>query len=142
MAKIVIHYAQAKRESTEDAMRFIRKVLHEIRFIARLSVSHGSYTTGALARSIEAKGPVLSLGGIVRGEVGSDESYARIVEDGAAPHVILPNPPRRYMKFYWRKVGQVVRLRKVNHPGMRGKGYLAEAARTAGRRYNLRVVIY
>jgi hypothetical protein len=39
-------------------------------------------------------------------------------------------------------VGQVVRLRKVNHPGMRGKGYLAEAARTAGRRYNLRVVIY
>lgn len=46
------------------------------------------------------------------------------------------------MKFYWRKVGRVVYLQKVRHPGMRGKGYLAEAARSAGRRYNLRVVIY
>jgi len=46
------------------------------------------------------------------------------------------------MKFYWRKVGRVVYLDKVRHPGMKGKGYLAEAARTAGRRYNLRVIIY
>ena len=142
MARIVIHYAQARRESTQDAVRFIRKVLHEIRFIARLSVSHGPYTTGRLAQSIQAKGPFISPGSRVSGSVGSDLSYARVVEEGARPHLIFPIPPRTRMKFYWRKVGHIVYPEKVRHPGMKGKGYLAEAARTAGRRHNLRVIIY
>jgi hypothetical protein len=123
-------------------MRFVRKVLNEIRFIARLSVSHGPYTTGRLAQSIQTRGPFVSGLSRIRGEVGSDLSYARVVEEGAARHLIFPIPPRRYMKFYWRKVGRVVHLDKVRHPGMKGKGYLAEAARSVGRRHNLRVIIY
>jgi hypothetical protein len=142
VARIVIHYAQARRESQQDAVRFVRKVLHEIRFIARLSVSHGPYTTGRLAQSIRARGPFISPGSRVRGEVGSDLAHASIVEGGARPHLIFPIPPRTHMKFYWRRVGRVVYPEKVRHPGQRGKGYLAEAARTAGRRYNLRVIIY
>jgi len=142
VAKIVIYYPKARRESQEDAMRFVRKVLNEIRFIARLSVSHGPYTTGRLAQSIQTKGPFVSGLSRIRGEVGSELPHARVVEEGAAPHLIFPIPPRRYMKFYWRKVGRVVHLDKVRHPGMKGKGYLAEAARSVGRRHNLRVIIY
>jgi len=142
VARIVIHHLLAQTETDQHAMRFIRKVLREMRFIARLASSHGPYTTGRLAQSIQAKGPFLEPGFRVRGQVGSELFYARIVEDGARPHLIFPIPPRTYMKFYWRKVGRVVYLDKVRHPGQRGKGYLAEAARTIGRRYNLRVVIY
>lgn len=141
MARIEIHHIRARNESIQDTMRFMRKVLREIRFIARLSVSHGPYTTGALALSIQEKGPFLD-GFRIHGSVGSDKPYAAVVEKGSPRHLIFPRPPKRFMKFYWRKVGRVVYLDKVRHPGMRGKGYLAEAARTAGRRYNLRVIIY
>ena len=141
MARIVIHYVPSHREANESAMRFIRKVVREMRFIARLAVSHGPYTTGRLAQSIQSKGPFLD-GLIIRAQVGSDLFYARIVNDGARPHLIFPIPPHTYMKFYWRKVGRVVYLDKVRHPGQRGKGYLEEAARTIGRRYGLRVIIY
>jgi hypothetical protein len=142
MARIVIHHLRSRSESDEVTLSYIRKVLREMRFIARLSVSHGPYTTGALAQSITIKGPFLEPGARVHGEVGSPLNYAAAVEGGAERHLIFPNPPRRYMKFYWQKVGRVVYLDKVRHPGQRGKGYLREAARTAGRRYNLKVVIY
>jgi hypothetical protein len=141
VARIVIHYVLAHRETNESAMRFIRKAVREMRFIARLAVSYGPYTTGRLAQSIQAKGPFLE-GLVVRAQVGSDLFYAKMVNSGARPHLIFPIPPRTYMKFYWRKVGRVVYLDKVRHPGQRGKGYLEEAARTIGRRYNLRVIIY
>jgi len=141
VAKIVIHYVLADREATESAMRFIRKAVREMRFIARLGASHGPYTTGRLAQSIQQRGPYLE-GLVIRAQVGSDLFYARMVNSGARPHLIFPIPPRKYMKFYWRRVGRVVYPDKVRHPGQRGKGYLEEAARTIGRRYNLRVVIY
>lgn len=142
MARIIIHHLKARNEADNDTLIFIRKVLREIRFIARLTVSHGPYTTGALARSIQIKGPFLEPGARVHGEVGSPLSYAAVVEKGARRHIIVPIPPRKYLRFYWRKVGRVVYLEKVRHPGQRGKGYLKEAARTIGRRYNLTVVIY
>jgi hypothetical protein len=141
VARIVIHHSLAARQGTDDAVRFVRKVLREIRYIARLRVASGPYTTGALARSLEARGPFPGPGR-VSGSVGSKLSYASAVEKGARRHLIFPIPPRKYMKFYWRKVGRVVYFDKVRHPGMQGKGYLAEAARTVGRRYNLRVIIY
>ena len=142
MARIVIHHTRARGETDAHASRFVRKVLRDMRFIARLVVASGPYTTGALARSIIDRGPFIEPGRRVTGSVGSNLPYARVVEEGASPHLIFPIPPHTYMKFYWRKVGRVVYLDKVRHPGMKGKGYLAEAARVIGRRYNLRVIIY
>lgn len=142
MARIVIHHLRAKRESDQAAFNLVRKALRDMRFIARLSASHGPYTTGRLAQSIHDDGPYIEPGNRIRGSVGSDLSYAAIVEKGASPHLIFPRPPKKFMKFYWRKVGRIVYLDKVRHPGMKGKGYLAEAARTAGRRHGFRVVIY
>ena len=142
VVRIVIHHIRARRESDEAAFQFLRKVLREMRFIARLAASHGPYTTGNLAKSIRETGPFIEPGFRVSGSVGSDLPYAHLAESGARRHLIFPRPPHRYMKFYWRKVGHIVYPEKVRHPGMKGKGYLAEAARTAGRRYNLRVYIY
>lgn len=142
VAKIVIHYTIARQQSDAITLAFIRKILREMRFIARLAVSHGPYTMGNLAKSIKERGPFLESGSFVRGEVGSELPYARSVEEGAVPHMIFPIPPKTYLRFYWRKRGRIVTPPSVNHPGQQGKGYLAEAARTIGRRYNLRVIIY
>lgn len=141
MARIIIHHTRAERESAEATFKFVRSVLREIRFQARLEVSTGPYTTGRLARSIEAKGPFVEPGRVT-GSVGSDLSYAAVVEKGAPRHLIFPRPPRTHMKFYWRRVGRVVYPQKVRHPGMKGKGYLAKAARIAATRHNMLLIIY
>lgn len=142
MARVVIHHLRLRQETDTDAYRFVRAVLREIRFQARVEASVGPYTTGRLARSIEANGPFIEPGFRVTGEVGSNLPYAAAAEKGARRHLIFPNPPRTRMKFYWRRVGRVVRLARVNHPGMRGKGYLAKAARIAARRHNMLLIIY
>jgi len=142
VARIVIHHLQARSESDAAAFKFVRAVCREIQFQARLDLFQGPYTTGHLARSIKINGPFIEPGQRVIGEVGSDLPYAAVVEKGARRHYIFPNPPRTHLKFYWRRVGKVVYRRLVDHPGMRGKGYLAKAARIAARRHNMLVIIY
>lgn len=142
MARVVVHHLRLRQETDTDAFRFVRAVLREIRFQARLEVSSGPYTTGRLARSIHENGPYVTPGVRVMGEVGSNLSYAAAVEKGARRHLIFPIPPHTRMKFFWRKVGHVVYLEKVRHPGMRGKQYLAKAARIAARRHNMLLIIY
>lgn len=141
MARIIIHHTRAEHESETAAFRFVRSVLHEIRFQARLEVSTGPYTTGRLARSIEIKGPFIEPERVT-GSVGSDLPYAAVVETGAPRHLIFPIPPHTNMKFFWRRVGHVVYPDKVRHPGMRGKRYLAKAATIAARRHNMLLIIY
>jgi hypothetical protein len=47
--------------------------------------------------------------------------YAYWTSEGARPHLILPKPSNRsgMMHFFWPKVGHVVHLRVVHHPGIR-----------------------
>jgi hypothetical protein len=47
--------------------------------------------------------------------------YAWWTSEGAAPHRIVPRPSNRtgLLTFFWAKVGYTVRLRSVNHPGVR-----------------------
>lgn len=142
MARVVIHHLKLRQETDTDAYKFVRAVLREIRFQARLEVTVGPYTTGRLARSINEKGPFITPGVRVTGEVGSDLPYAAAVEKGARRHMIFPNPPRTSLKFFWRRVGRTVHPERVRHPGMRGKGYLAKAAQIAARRHNMLLIIY
>lgn len=44
--------------------------------------------------------------------------------EGTRPHVINGNP---FLVFYWPKVGKVVYLRRVNHPGTRPNRFLVDA---------------
>jgi hypothetical protein len=146
VARVVIHHFRARRESEADAARFIRQVLREIQFQARLHVAFGPYTTGDLARSIEPHGPFFEFGR-VSGSVGSTLPYASAVEGGAGlwgpRHSKYPIYPvnATHLKFYWRKVGRVVTLPYVNHPGQRGKGYLQKAAESVARRHNMLIII-
>lgn len=147
MARVVIHHFRAARESEVDAAIFIRKVLRELQFQARLHVASGPYTMGDLARSIQSHGPFVEANGRVSGYVGSDLPYASAVEGGSGlwgpKHTKYPIYPvrKKMLRFYWRKVGHVVVLPKVMHPGQRGKNYLKRAAESVGRRHNMLVII-
>lgn len=147
MARVTIHHAKARRESNEEAEKFIRQVLREIQFQARLHIVFGPYTTGRLAGSLRTRGPFMEFGRVV-GSVGSDLPYAAAVEGGSglygprrSKYVIRPNRAKM-LKFYWRRVGRVVVLPKVNHPGQRGKDYLLRAAESVSRRHNMLLVIH
>lgn len=147
MARVIINIPLARRTSQQATMRYVRTILREIRLSARLKVSHGPYTTGRLAGSIEIDGPYPGLGE-VRGSVGSDKPYAEAVNSGsglygprASKYTIRPHPPKRYLRFFWRKMGRTVFLERVRHPGQQGKHYLTDALREVARRHNLRVII-
>jgi hypothetical protein len=146
VAKVHVYHSRLRRETNEDAERFIREVLRQIAFQAKLHVAFGPYTTGNLARSIHAEPPRIDFGR-VSGTVGSNLNYAAAVEGGAglygprrSKYVILPRNGR-YLKFYWRKVGRIVTLPSVRHPGQRGKNYLLQAAQSVARRHNMIIII-
>lgn len=145
--KVRIYHQRARRQSNEDAAKFVRQVLREVAFQARLHVSFGPYTTGNLARSIKADEPRIEFGR-VSGSVGSHLNYAAAVEGGAGlwgPRGSkYPIRPRRVkmLRFYWRKVGRVVRLPSVRHPGQRGKNYLLQAARSVARRHQMLLITH
>lgn len=146
MARVHIYHSRARRESNEAAEDFVRQVLREIAFQARLHLVFGPYTTGALAASLRTKGPFMEFGR-VGGSVGSDLNYASAVEGGAglygpkgSKYVIRPRRAKA-LRFYWRKVGRVVSLPVVHHPGQRGKNFLLKAAQSVARRHNMLVII-
>lgn len=147
MARVRIYHSRARRETNEEAEKFVREVLRQIAFQARLHVTFGPYTLGNLARSIHARGPFVEFGRVA-GSVGSDLNYAAAVEGGSglygprrSKYPIRPRNAKR-LRFYWRKVGRVVSLPVVHHPGQRGKGYLFKAAESVARRHNMLIVIH
>ena len=48
---------------------------------------------------------------------GGYGGYAVMQEEGTLPHLIYPKKPGGQLIFYWAKVGQVVHLNGVSHPG-------------------------
>lgn len=64
-------------------------------------------------------------------EVGSDDEIALWHHEGTQPHVILPvRAPR--LVFWWDRVGHVVYVRKVNHPGTEPNRFLTDALAVLG----------
>jgi hypothetical protein len=124
MAKIEIFIARARLVRDEDGLKFVRKVLLEMRTEAR-ALATGPYATGALERSIRISGPRV-VGDNIEGSVGTRKKYAMAVEEGARPHRIVPRRARA-LAFFWRKVGLFVVLSQVRHPGQKGKHYLLTA---------------
>lgn len=159
MARVRINTAQARVVSIEAGVRLVGRVLLEVESEAKLITSHGPYATGRLATSIRHEGPNV-VGDRVLGRVGSDLPYAASVHGGAGVHPIFPKGARgvyrfgRFtgrpkLRFFWRKVGQMVFLPQVpgsrakigrSHPGQAGKHYLTEPLRDAARRHQMRVI--
>lgn len=62
--------------------------------------------------------------------VGSDDPIALWHHEGTVPHVIRPRN-RRWLVFYWRRVGRVVFAKRVNHPGTQPNRFLVKALAAA-----------
>lgn len=62
---------------------------------------------------------------------GSNAPYTLYVDQGTVPHKILPKKPGGMLVFYWAKVGHVVHLRSVNHPGNKAYDFLTKGLRRA-----------
>jgi hypothetical protein len=154
-----IFHAQAVASGLFVGRRFVRKVSREIEEGAKLIASHGEYTTGRLAASIEASPPIVA-GTTVSASIGSDLSYAAAVESGAKVHSIFPKrAPHIYrfgpyqkpmLKFYWKKAGRIAYFHQIpggpgtiglSHPGQKGKGYLIRPFGRAVIKYRMRVTV-
>lgn len=138
MAKVVIHHGQAQLTALRFSRKKVEAALRDVEVNAKIRAAHGPYATGYLASTITRHMYTTPTG--VRGRVGSDLSYAGVAERGARAHIIRPRVAKA-LHFYWRKVGATVTLAKVNHPGMKGKGYLRESLIQASRRHGLRILI-
>ena len=90
--------------------------------------------TGALKASIRVGRKERVLGGLsvnIGANPGLQVSgYAMATEQGAHPHRIVARRAPM-LRFFWPKVGHVVRFRAVNHPGMIGSHW-AERGMEAG----------
>lgn len=75
------------------------------------------YDKGQLRGSIRRDPGIILAGPVSRGKVRAPVIQATTTDKGARPHVIRPRNPGGRLVFYWPKAGQVVALRKVNHPG-------------------------
>jgi hypothetical protein len=64
--------------------------------------------------------------------VGSNDPIALWHHEGTVPHVIVPRR-RRWLVFYWRRVGAVVFAKRVNHPGTQPNRFLTNALPAARR---------
>jgi hypothetical protein len=157
VAKVRINVPKAYAVAGMDASRFMELVLQEMRARAVSILSHGPYTTGSLAGTIELQGPKI-FGTEVRGAIGSRADNALVVHDGARVHEIFPKEAghvyrfgsrkRPQLKFFWRKAGRVAFFPHIpgsphtvgrSHPGMKGKKYLEIPLVEVGRHHGFKV---
>jgi hypothetical protein len=136
-----IDYAKVNGIGRKRARRVMSLVVAECRIVARRNVMWGKYTrTGRLAQSIYGTLRTTPEGFV--GRVGSRLSYAASVEGGARRHYIKPRDANGWLVFFWEREGRVVKTKRVNHPGQRGKHYLRDALIRVGARRGFRVVIH
>lgn len=117
----------------------VRTVTRLINDQARDRAPGGPYSTGRLKSSIHWS--INQSAQVVVGRSGSELDYAIFPERGTRPHDIYPRSAPA-LRFFWRKVGRVVRLQHVNHPGAPAQNFLTNALLSVAPRYGYRVVLY
>lgn len=78
--------------------------------------------TGALRLSLHVEKQIVGFN--VTHWVGSRVNHAYLIQSGARPHMIFPRKRGGRLTFYWKKVGRVVNLPYVHHPGFKRVNYL------------------
>lgn len=96
------------------------------------AASHRTRKPGTLRDSIVKR--VTSDGQGTYVEVGSADPIALLHHEGTEPHEITPSRAPRLV-FFWPKVGHVVSLMRVSHPGTRPNRYLTDSLQDLRRRY-------
>lgn len=86
--------------------------------------------SGNLGRTIgtdpmRPTGPFSVSGGIYAG--GRQAPYAIPVHEGSRPHKIVARRAPM-LRFFWEKIGKNVAFRSVNHPGVKARPFLRNAA--------------
>lgn len=134
--RLIINDFEAFAISRQGAEKKVRAMLDDTVIFAQARLLGGPYTTGHLAT--RARKEITFAPGQVEGRVIFRAPYARSVNSGAKPHLIFPhgNYP---LRFFWRKVGKVVKFSYVRHPGQKGKHYLTDALELAARKNNFRL---
>lgn len=116
-----------------------QRVSRVTRETANLAKARAPRDTGRLANSIGTS--IRETPNKVRGLVGTRVKYARIIHDGARAHKIRPRRPGGMLKFYWPRVGKVVFLRSVNHPGVGATPFLTSSLLNVAPAQGFKVVL-
>lgn len=141
--RVRINRFAANTVTIEAGRRLLTRVVDDIKDGARIILLHGPYTTGNLVLGLESQiryGPFEANATV--GIPGRRFPYAASVEGGARRHLIRPTGDKKWLRFYWRRVGHVVYRKQVNHPGQSGKGYLRIPLVAVATRYGFRVITY
>lgn len=136
---------QIQVQGIEAGRRLITQVVKEVKEGAKAILAFGPYTEGRLMTGLETQiryGPYTVTGRV--GISGKRFPYAASVERGARRHLIRPRSSshRARLVFFWRKVGHVVFLSYVHHPGQTGKAYLRIPILVVAPKYHMRVFTY
>lgn len=139
MATLVLKPGAVKTFAITQAAKSVRTTTAAVNRQARQNAPGGLYSTGRLKSSINWSMTI--AGTMVRGRSGSELDYAIFPEKGTQPHIIRPRTAP-HLRFYWRRVGRVVRLNQVSHPGSAAQNYMTNALSTIAPRHGYKVVIY
>lgn len=83
---------------------------------------------GQLRKSIRRDRTVSTISGSrTRGRLVAPVIQAETTDRGSPPHVIRPRKVGGLLVFYWPKVGRVVGLHYVNHPGNQARPWWKRA---------------
>lgn len=96
------------------------------RFV-QLAQSEAPKKTGVFAAGIRYR--TFTSGDVDELRVYTPQPLGKWILEGTKPHVITPRGPGYPLRFFWPKVGRVVRFMRVNHPGTKANPFLSRAYR-------------
>jgi len=125
---VVLHHAEIAHMKSWSGQigRSITRLANEVAYWQRVLAPK---KTGRLVARIHWTRKVYVTG--IGFLAGSSAPYTLYPDQGTRPHRITPRNPDGMLVFFWPKVGQVVRLRAVNHPGSTGQRFLERGMRRA-----------
>ena len=126
MATVVVHTAEIDKMKSWDGEigRSITRLAREIVFRQRAMANRRS---GFMAGKMHWIRKNYASG--IGFWAGSNAPYTLYPDQGTKPHPIYPKKPGGRLVFFWPKVGHVVILRSVQHPGNRGSKFLERGLR-------------
>ena len=118
MARVDLDMKEVQKAAMGPAVQLVSRACRRVEAEAKRTVR---VDTGRLRASLGTKMRVWVWQ--VRGTVGSRVRYSLVEHNGAKRHMIFPRR-KNALRFHWKKMGRVVILGSVNHPGTKGSFYL------------------
>lgn len=136
MARVKINRTRSRAYARDWAEARIDPVTTKIQLTAKAMVPVKTGLLRLMIVKTKSRSPLR-----VSHRVGSRVNYSLMIHRGARPHEIVPRRKGGRLVFFWRKVGRVVSLPSVNHPGFQGTNYLTAPLVAHATAAGFRVVI-